>query len=89
MKGVDAIDRQKWEKLLDESKYSSPFQSPAFVNVINASSEFSSDVYAVESDGELKALCVIIFKKKKGLELSSLCECPDQAGREGYGRLAC
>ena len=68
LKGVDAIDRQKWEKLLDKSKYSSPFQSPAFVNVINASSEFSSDVYAVESDGELKALCVIIFKKKKGMK---------------------
>ena len=40
LKGVDAIDWQKWEKLLDDSKYSSLLRSPVYVDVSNSIIDF-------------------------------------------------
>jgi len=67
IKGLHIVDRGKWKSLLETSRYASPFQTPEFADFIRANKEYDCEVYAAESDGELLAVCVVIWKKKKGM----------------------
>jgi serine/alanine adding enzyme len=68
IKGSDCIDRDKWNRLLAESEFASPFQTPAHADLINSVKEYSAEVYAVESGGTLKALCVADLQKQSGAQ---------------------
>jgi serine/alanine adding enzyme len=68
LKGSDCTDRDQWNRLLDESEFASPFQTPAHADLINSVKEYSAEVYAVESGGKLKALCVADLQKQRGVQ---------------------
>ena len=64
----EQISVNKWLFLLKESSFASPFQSPAFYDLINSLPGLSADVYAIEENSELIALCVITFQKESGFK---------------------
>lgn len=57
-----------WKTLLAKSKYSSPFQTPQFVEFFNAIENFSAEVFAIEEDEEYKALIVLTIQKEQGFK---------------------
>lgn len=64
----EEISVEKWNKLLELSIYTSPFQSPQFYKFFNTVDGFSADVFAIEEDEEYKALLVITIQKEKGIK---------------------
>jgi serine/alanine adding enzyme len=62
------ISVEKWNALLSISPYSTPFQSPLYYELFNSIPEFSSEVFAVEEDAALKALCVVTLQKESGFK---------------------
>ncbi len=68
IKGTDYIDRDKWIRLLEDSEFVSPFQTPVHADLINSIKGYSAEVYAVESGGTLKALCVVVILKERGVK---------------------
>lgn len=65
---IDQIDRNKWQKLLDNSSYSSCFQTPEFFDFYNSLTSCFSEVFAVEERGEYISLVVVTVQKEKGLK---------------------
>jgi len=68
IKGADAIDRVKWQELLEASRYASPFQTPEYADIIRASKKYACEEYAAEADGKLQAVCVVTWQRKKGVK---------------------
>ena len=68
LKGLELIDRNRWIDLLNKNRYASPFQSPEYADLMNATEGYSAEVYAVENDGVLKALCLVTIQKESGLK---------------------
>ena len=64
----DHIDKVKWQKLLSESSFSSPFQTVEFYDLYNRSENFSAHVFANEQEGDYKALVVVTIQKEKGIK---------------------
>jgi lipid II:glycine glycyltransferase (peptidoglycan interpeptide bridge formation enzyme) len=62
------IDEKKWNELLSQSLFSSPFQTPEFYHFYNSLDGFSADVFAIEEDGAYKALAVVTIQKEKGVK---------------------
>ncbi len=62
------VQETKWMELLERSKYATPFQTPECHKLYNESEGFSSDVFAVESDNEYKALVVVTVQKESGIK---------------------
>jgi lipid II:glycine glycyltransferase (peptidoglycan interpeptide bridge formation enzyme) len=60
------IDLDKWQSLLDSSIYTSPFQTPAFYHVHNQHKKQAAHVFAIEQEGEYKALVVVTIQSEKG-----------------------
>lgn len=64
----DQINLKVWEQLIADSPFKSPFQTKAFLDLINLVNGFEGKVYAVEENNELSALCVTTFQKEKGIK---------------------
>ena len=64
----EEISVEKWNKLLELSIYTSPFQSPQYYKFFNTVDGFSADVFAIEEDEEYKTLLVITIQKEKGIK---------------------
>jgi len=62
------INEIKWNELLSQSQFSSPFQTPEFYHFYNSLDGFSADVFALEEDGAYKALAVVSIQKEKGVK---------------------
>ena len=62
------VDRIKWEILLSDNLFSTPFQSPDFYDFFNSNPNLSAKVFAVEENNELKSLCVVTFQKENGIK---------------------
>lgn len=62
------VELNKWIELLNFSKYSSPFQTPNFYNFFNSLENYSTDVFAVENDGNLLSLVVVTIQKETGIK---------------------
>ena len=58
----------KWLKLLTQSEFSNPFQTPEFYELYNSLDDYSADVFAVEDEGEYKSLVVVTVQMEKGLK---------------------
>jgi serine/alanine adding enzyme len=57
-----------WKGLINESKYSSPFQIPEFYEFYNTVEDFSADVFAVEEEGQFTSLVVVTIQKEQGIK---------------------
>lgn len=64
----DQIDIAKWLKLLDESAFSSPFQTPYFLNFYNSLENGSASVFAMSDGLSYSALMVVTEQKEKGIK---------------------
>ena len=62
------ISLEKWNEIFSISGFSTPFQSPSFYKLFNSVPGITADVFAVEADSEIKALCVITLQKEKGIK---------------------
>lgn len=63
-----SVNKEKWDKLIKENSFASPFQTPEFYDFFNALDGFSADVFAVEEGDELKFLVVVTIQKEKGIK---------------------
>ncbi len=65
------LQLNKWEKLLSNSTYASPFQTPQFYNFCNSIDKLlSADVFAIEKNNKFLSLVVITIQKEKGIKES-------------------
>jgi serine/alanine adding enzyme len=64
----EAVDVSVWELLLKNNSYATPFQTQAFFQLYNNVPGSSAEIFTVEENKELLALCVIVFLKEKGLK---------------------
>jgi serine/alanine adding enzyme len=62
------IERAKWLNFYRSNEFSTPFQSPAYFDFVNSVTDFSAEVFAVEEQNEIKALCVVVIQKELGLK---------------------
>lgn len=62
------INRDKWLSLLENSLFSSPFQTPKYYDFFNSIEGFSADVFAVEENNGYTALVVVTIQKEKGVK---------------------
>jgi serine/alanine adding enzyme len=60
------VDLIKWDSLVQSSVFSSPFQTPAFYHVHNQHKKRGAHVFALEQEGEYKALVVVTIQSEKG-----------------------
>jgi len=63
------ISREKWKSFLNESPFSTPFQSPEYFNFYNSVTGLSAEAFAVEEKKELLTLCVVSYQKAIGGEI--------------------
>ena len=61
------IKFERWNNLLDENLFSTPFQSLQYYNFINSVPGQYARVFAIEINDKLQALCVVTIQKEKGL----------------------
>lgn len=64
--GYSNINRDKWDDLIKENIYASPFQTPDFYTFYNMAPGYSAEVFAIEENDKLNALCLVTFQKEKG-----------------------
>lgn len=57
-----------WEKLLAENHFATPFQSPSFFRLINSCKSLSAEVFAIEVNNEIEALCLVTLQKESGIK---------------------
>src|ERR1700733_8933489 len=64
------LENQKleWKAGALNNYFSTPFQSPEFFDFFNSVEGQSAKQYTVESDGVIKAMCLVTFQKEKGLK---------------------
>ncbi len=62
------IVEEKWRKLLAESTFSTPFQTPEFYDFHNLTDGFSADVFAIEENNSYSSLVVVTIQKEAGLK---------------------
>ena len=64
----DQIDFTLWSEFLNKNKHASPFQSPEYYRLFKEVEGFAANVFAVESEGNLKALVLVSIQKEPGLK---------------------
>jgi len=62
------INRVNWKYLLSKSRFTTPFQTPEYLDFFNSVPGLSAEVFAIEESKELLALCVVTFQKEKGIK---------------------
>ena len=60
------ISREKWNLLLTEGSFASPFQTPEYFNLISNIKSFDGSVFALSDSGKIKALMVVSLIKETG-----------------------
>lgn len=62
------VGLKAWDEFLVKSEFSSPFQTKSFYDLINSIENLKANVYAVEENGVLLALCVVTIQKEVGIK---------------------
>jgi serine/alanine adding enzyme len=62
------IPLNKWSDFLNESPFISVYQTYTFYELFNSISGISAEVYALEENSIIIALCVVTFYKEEGLK---------------------
>ena len=65
---INQIDKEKWQRLLEDSPQVSPFQTPAFFDFYNSLDDSYAEVFAVEKEGAYLALLVVTVQHEKGIK---------------------
>lgn len=61
-------DIQKWNELLSVNSFTTPFQSPDFLFLNQALDGRSAEVYAVNENEKIIALCIVTLQKENGFK---------------------
>ena len=64
----EEVSVEKWNKLLELSAYSSPFQSKQFYDLFNSVENYNADVFACEDGNEYQSLIVVAVQKEQGIK---------------------
>ena len=64
----NVINEENWHSIINNSPYSSPFQTPEFYKLFNSVEDLSADVFAVEQNGEYTTLVVVTLQKESGIK---------------------
>ena len=64
----DQVELGKWDVLLANGLYASPFQTPDFYRFFNSVEGFCANVFAVEDAGNYASLVVVTIQKEKGVK---------------------
>ncbi len=59
---------ESWIRLLSVSKYASPFQTPAFYDLLKKTDGFHAEVFALSMSGSIKVLAVVTIMKEPGIK---------------------
>lgn len=62
------VDRDKWNALLLNNPYTTPFQTPEFFVFFNQIQNYKANVYAILKGDKIESLCVVTLQKEKGLK---------------------
>lgn len=63
------VDRSKWSKLVEKSPFSTPFQTPPFLDCLNSTPHHQGLVLAIEGeDQSYQALCVVDRVSENGIQ---------------------
>jgi len=62
------VNLDLWLRLLSESNYTTPFQTPEFYKFFNDVQGLKADVFSVECNGNYTALCVVTLQREKGIK---------------------
>jgi len=63
------VDRDKWDELINNSDYSSPFQTQSFYTFCNTTKDMGSKVFAVQRpDNTYSSVCVICLYRGSGIK---------------------
>ena len=62
------VNIEKWAEFLASNPYSSPFQTVEFYSLINSLENYSAEVFAIEMNSVLQAVCVVTLRKEKGIK---------------------
>jgi serine/alanine adding enzyme len=64
----DSVDVLKWEELIRNSNYPTPFQKPQFYYLCKSTAGHNGLVCAIEEAGKYAAICVADIIKEKGIK---------------------
>jgi len=64
----DDIPLDKWQEMLENNHYATPFQSPAFFNLYRSDPNNSAKAIAISDSGVLKALAVLTLQDEGGIK---------------------
>jgi lipid II:glycine glycyltransferase (peptidoglycan interpeptide bridge formation enzyme) len=64
----DKNQRTKWKDFFNKNSLSTPFQSPEFYDFFNSISGQSSQVYHIENENKIEAICVVTLQKENGIK---------------------
>lgn len=64
----EAIDHNLWHKLLRDSEYASPFQTPDFLSFFNQFAGLGADVFAIKREEDYVVLCLVTYQKETGIK---------------------
>ncbi len=62
------INLKKWNDLLQNTDFASPFQAPAFYDLIVSVPGYSAEIFATEENEILQSLMVVVIQKEKGIK---------------------
>ncbi len=62
------VSLNEWNEFLLRSEFSSPFQTRSFYDLMNSIENSEANVYAVEENGVLSALCVVTIQSESGIK---------------------
>ena len=64
----DDVDINKWKRLMSQTKYLSPFQTPEFYSFFNSLIEYSANVFAVEENDSYSSLVIVTIHMEIGIK---------------------
>jgi lipid II:glycine glycyltransferase (peptidoglycan interpeptide bridge formation enzyme) len=62
------LDREKWNLLLKDNIFASPFQTLEFYQFINSVHDYSAEVFAVQENNNYTSLILIVCQKEIGIK---------------------
>lgn len=63
----DEISREKWDKLLADCSFASPFQTPEYYDLVSNRKDSRAAVFGLEESGQLKVVMVVSIMKEPRL----------------------
>lgn len=62
------INRDAWQIILQQSPFSSPFQTPEFFELFNSMPEYTAEAFAIQDGSKLLAVMVVTLQREHGIK---------------------